>query len=437
MVLRRQLSLHSKLLKNMSKQLIDFRTLSSTAKTQIFYAVSFTVIFLFVFADVLFPGSSADSTATDIAFQVPGTTEFQLPAAVTQLPQTKIAARMSIEEEQDDSEAVDPLVPPVNITKGERIEWFRQKLPELDLLNSNELSEKFHGRVLEFFNNNCSVQFYMVWLSPANTFGPREFLAMDSLFHSNPDACLIIVSRSMDSKHGYRKLKPMLDLDYKVLAVTPDVPFLVQGTPGEDWLEGMKSGTRDPGYIPLTINLSNLIRISMIYRYGGTYLDTDFIVLKDFSGLRNAVGAQSIDPTTNRWSSINNAVVVFDLGHPIMLDFIEEFSNTFNGNKWGYNGPAMFSRVFERVGSKPEYNLTIMPPNAFYPVDWIQIRRLFKKPTTGYQSRWADQLLLDLQNSYALHLWNKRSRELIIEEGSVMDRLISDHCVVCQHINHA
>ncbi|CAN1134407.1 Uncharacterized protein At4g19900 [Linum perenne] len=437
MVLRRKFSLHSsysKMLKNISKQLIDFRTISSTAKTQIFYAVSFTIIFFIVFADVFFPGSSSEAdTGTELAFQVPGTPELQLPA-VTELPQA--TTRMSIEED-DENEAADPLVPPGNITKAERIEWFRQQLPELDLLNSNELSSKFHGRVLEFFNNNCSVQFYMVWLSPAKTFGPREFLAVDSLFHANPDACLIIVSRSMDSKHGYRKLKPILDLGYKVLAVTPDVPFLVQGTPGEDWLEDMKSGTRDPGYIPLTINLSNLIRVAMIYRYGGTYLDTDFIVLKDFSGLRNAVGAQSIDPTTNRWSSINCAVVVFDLGHPIVLDFIEEFSNTFNGNKWGYNGPAMFSRVFERVGSKPEYNVTIMPPNAFYPVDWIQIRRLFKKPTTGYQSRWVDQLLVELQNSYALHLWNKRSRELVIEEGSVMDRLISDHCVVCQHINHA
>ncbi|CAN1853628.1 hypothetical protein LINPERHAP1_LOCUS41099 [Linum perenne] len=78
-----------------------------------------------------------------------------------------------------------------------------------------------------------------------------------------------------------------------------------------------------------------------------------------------------------------------------------------------------------------------MPPKAFYPVDWIEIRKLFKMPMTSSRSRWADQLLVDLQDSYALHLWNKRSRQLIIEEGSVMDRLISDHCVVCQHINHA
>ncbi|CAI0471227.1 unnamed protein product [Linum tenue] len=420
-----------KMLKKMYKKMFDLRKVFHGPKTPIFSAITFAAIFFMLYSGHLFAGPSST-----------GSTALQEPAlpAVSELPQLNTHMNINREDYDDDeSEVVDPLVPPQNVTIAERIEWFRRKLPELDLLNSNELSEKFHGRVMEFFNNNnCSVQFYMVWLSPAKTFGPREFMSMDSLFHSNPEACLIIVSRSMDSKRGYTKLKPVLDLGFKVLAVTPDVPFLVQDTPGEDWLEDMKSGTRDPGYIPLTINLTNLIRIAMIYKYGGAYIDTDFIVLRDFSELRNVVGAQTMDRMTNQWSSINNAVVVFDLGHPMLLEFIKEFSNTFNGNKWGYNGPAMFSRVCQRMGgSLPSYNVTILQPKAFYPVDWIQIRRLFRKPTTGSQSRWADRLMVELQDSYALHLWNKRSRKLIIEDGSVMDRLISEHCVVCQHINHA
>ncbi|CAN0879785.1 Lactosylceramide 4-alpha-galactosyltransferase [Linum grandiflorum] len=423
----------SKMLKKMSKKLMfDFRTLPKTAKTPIFSAISFATLFFILYLDTNFRTTPQHST-------------LPYPADANDdgnAHRFELTTRMSIDtnrEEQKEEEAVvDPLVPPVNVTIAGRIEWFRQKLPELDLLNSNdELSRSFHGRVVDFFNNNCSVQFYMVWLSPARTFGPREFLAADTLFKSNPNACLVIVSRSMDSKTGTRKLQPLLDLGFKVLAVTPNVPFLVEDTPGEDWLAEMKTGTKDPGYIPLTINLSNLIRIAMIYKYGGVYLDTDFIVLKDFSGLRNAVGAQTVDSTTNQWSSINNAVIIFDRGHPMVLEFIKEFANTFNGNKWGNNGPAMFTRVFERVVDV-QRNVTVMPPNAFYPVDWIEIRKLFKMPMTMSRSRWADQVLSDMErDSYALHLWNKRSRQLIVEEGSVMDRLISDHCVVCQHINHA
>ncbi|CAL2243579.1 unnamed protein product [Prunus armeniaca] len=68
-----------------------------------------------------------------------------------------------------------------------------------------------------------------------------------------------------------------------------------RNTPAEFWLEELKTGRTDPGYIPLSQNLSNLIRLAMLYKYGGIYLDTDLIILKDFSGLRNAIEAQSLD----------------------------------------------------------------------------------------------------------------------------------------------
>ncbi|KAF3449731.1 hypothetical protein FNV43_RR10462 [Rhamnella rubrinervis] len=333
---------------------------------------------------------------------------------------------------------VDPMIPPENVTKVERIKWFRKKLPELEILHSNNLTKQFHGRVLEFLNNGCSIQFYMVWLSPARFFGNRDFLAVDTLFKSHPQGCLMIISRTMDSRRGYRILKPLLDHGFKVLAVTPDLPFLVKNTPAESWLEGIKSGKRDPGYVPLSQNLCNLIRLSVLHRYGGVYLDTDMIILRDFSELRNSVGAQTVDPVSKKWITLNGAVMIFDINHPILLDFIEEFSSTFNGNRWGFNGPFLVTRVIGRVGSTPGYNVTVMPPEAFYPVNWLKIHRLFKKPESAAETRMVESTLNELNDgesgTFAVHLWNKRSKELKIEEGSVMARLILDHCVICQNI---
>lgn len=93
--------------------------------------------------------------------------------------------------------------------------------------------------------------------------------------------------------------------------------------------------------------------------------------------------------------------------------------------------------MIDRVGSMPGYNFMVLPPQAFYPVDWIKIRTLFRKPDNETDLEWVKETLLRLKASYALHLWNKKSRKLIIEEGSVIDRLISDHCVICQHIYHS
>lgn len=276
-----------------------------------------------------------------------------------------------VEEEED------PLVPPENLSREERMAWFRTQLPKLDILKPCNSSQHFHTRVLSFLNNNCSELFHIIWLSPAKSFGKREFLTLDSFFKVYPEGCLVVLSNTMDSVRGYRILKPFLDRGLKVTAITPDLPFLFKDTPAESWLEEIKRGERDPGNIPLSQNLSNLIRLAMLYRYGGVYMDADMIILKDFTDFRNAVGAQSVDPVTRKWSRLNGAVMIFDIQHPILIDFMQEFATTFDGNRWGYNGPYLVSRVIQRVGTTPGYNLMILPPKAFFPVDWVKIVKLF------------------------------------------------------------
>ncbi|KAJ6993005.1 hypothetical protein NC653_016205 [Populus alba x Populus x berolinensis] len=62
---------------------------------------------------------------------------------------------------------------------------------------------------------------------------------------------------------------------------------------------------------------------------------------------------------------------------------------------------------------------------------------LCRKPANRTTSRWVEEALLRLKESKALHLWNKKNRELITGYGSFMLRLISDHYFVCQHIHHS
>ncbi|KAF8402679.1 hypothetical protein HHK36_010768 [Tetracentron sinense] len=328
-----------------------------------------------------------------------------------------------------------PLIPPFNVTEEERIEWFRKKLPEFEIFKSTRMTRQFAARTQKFFNRGCEIQFFMTWISPAKSFHQRELIVLESLFKAHPHGCLMILSRTMDTRHGNWILKPLQDRGFRVLAVTPDLPFLLENTPAEAWLEETKKGNKDPGEIPLAQNLSNLLRLAVLYKYGGVYMDTDFIVLKKLSDLKNSIGAQSINIETGNWTRLNNAVLVFDKSHPILYKFIEEFSLTFDGNKWGYNGPYLVSRVVERVATTPEYNVTVLPPMAFYPVNWNGIGGFFQRPKNLADSRWIEAKLVQLsRESYGVHLWNKQSSRLRIEEGSIIQRLITDHCVVCEQI---
>ncbi|MED6216832.1 hypothetical protein PIB30_011734 [Stylosanthes scabra] len=344
--------------------------------------------------------------------------------------------QLPIEEEEENGE--ENLLPPQNVTKEERMAWFRKNLPKFEILKSSykPSSASFHLRVLSFLAQNCTTFFFAVWLSPAKNFGEREFITFDTLLKVHPQGCLLILSRSMESKRGYLILKPLLDRGFKVQAITPDLPFLVKHTPAETWLEGIKSGNKDPGSIPMSQNLSNLIRLAMLYKYGGVYLDTDLIFVKDMSQLRNAIGAQFVDLDTKKWTRLNSAIMIFDMKHPILFDFLQEFASSFDGNKWGYNGPYLATRVVGRVEGKVGYNLTILPPSAFYPVDWNKIKDYYKKPTTDSGTSWVDNRFVELiygGKTYALHLWNKRTRDLEIEEGSVMAKLFTHYCNTCSN----
>ncbi|KAM0994293.1 hypothetical protein ACFX2I_009834 [Malus domestica] len=379
---------------------IDSRLLS-LANFHVFCTLSIVAIIFIVNADKIIYGNSERSLASNNEAISPLLQNYDHNSAGRLIKSD--VSRFVLHSMQDETievgrENTRPLVPPFNVTEEERIAWFRSKLPEFHILKSDKSAKQFHGRVLEFFNKECEGQFFMTWISPARSFGSREFLTMESLFKAHPRGCLMIISRSMDSKHGYRILKPLQDSGFKVHAVTPDLSFLFNNTPAKTWFAGMKRGNRDPG-------------------------------------LRNSIGAQSADVVSKNWTRLNNAVLIFDANHPLLHKFMKEFALTFDGNKWGHNGPYLVSRVVLRVQNRPGYNFTILPPLAFYPVDWNRIGGLFKRPGSPAHSRWIKAKLLQLSGeTYGVHLWNKQSSREVVQEGSIMQRLISDHCIICNDI---
>ncbi|KAK4253233.1 hypothetical protein QN277_010563 [Acacia crassicarpa] len=410
--------------------MFDHKILIRRAKVCImFFFITFSAIIFFLFENRTIHHRSLNSKAPE-KFQL----QLQKPG-IQKVIQSNVSHIPVEEEEEVDRGNQKPLVPPLNVTEKERIAWFQKRFHEFKIFKSTNLSGKFHARVLRFFSDGCEAQFFMTWISPVTLFRNRELLTLESLFKAHPQGCLVILSRTLDSKNGYHILKPLIDRGFKVEAFTPDLPFLFQSTPAESWLHDLIQGKKDPGEIPLPQNLSNLIRLVALYKYGGIYLDTDFIILKPFKGLRNCIGAQSWDSVSKHWTILNNAVLVFDKNHPLLLRFIQEFALNFNGNKWGYNGPYLLTRVVKTMKEEDGLNLTVLPPMAFYPVDWTRIGVWFEKPKNRDESRSVEATLIQLRGqSYGVHLWNKLSGKLAVQQGSVIAKLISQHCLLCNNM---
>ncbi|CAM0903665.1 unnamed protein product [Alopecurus aequalis] len=333
---------------------------------------------------------------------------------------------------------VPPPPPPVKTNKNKKASKKRNKILLKLLLGQTPRTRQFAGRAAELFapstpQRPCAHRFFITWLSPLEQFGRRESLVIETLFRWHPDACLLIASDSMDSAGGTDRLRPFLDRGFRVAAASPDMAYLLDGTPAEGWLDAVRRGEVGPGSVPLGQNLSNLLRLALLYRYGGVYMDADVVLLRSLEGLRNAIGAQAVDAVTGDWIRLNNAVMVFDGGHPMLREFIAEFATTFDGSKWGHNGPYLVSRVAGRVRHRmPELGVTVLPPQAFYPVDWNKIVGLFVAPKDRKGERWVKVKMDNIKGeSLGIHLWNRETRSLEMEEGSVIASLISDGCVFC------
>uniref|UniRef100_A0A0D9ZNE4 Alpha 1,4-glycosyltransferase domain-containing protein n=1 Tax=Oryza glumipatula TaxID=40148 RepID=A0A0D9ZNE4_9ORYZ len=332
-----------------------------------------------------------------------------------------------------------PPAPPASPAKSNKKASAKRNKSLLKLLlRETPRTRRFAARAGELFASPrpCTRRFFMTWLSPLARFGRRELLVVESLFRSHRDACLLIASDTMDSDGGGDRLGPFLDRGLRVAAASPDMAYLLNGTPAEAWLGAVQRGDVSPGSIPLGQNLSNLLRLALLYKYGGVYLDADVVVLRPFSDLRNAIGAQAVDASTGDWMRLNNAVMVFDRGHPLLREFIAEFAAKFDGSKWGHNGPYLVSRVAARWRRRrrpeAEADLTVLPPAAFYPVDWNKIGGLFVAPKDRKGERWVKAKVESIKGeSFGIHLWNRESRSLEMEEGSVIGRLLSDSCLFC------
>jgi hypothetical protein len=95
------------------------------------------------------------------------------------------------------------------------------------------------------------------------------------------------------------------------------------------------------------------MRIAMLLKYGGAYLDLDVISLKPVIGPGsmlppNSVGIQA-DENCGDAELTNGAVMVFEKGARFLRMMQSSFRKSYNGSQWGQNGPRLLTRVWREA----------------------------------------------------------------------------------------
>ncbi|CAI5775408.1 Hypothetical predicted protein [Podarcis lilfordi] len=198
-----------------------------------------------------------------------------------------------------------------------------------------------------------------------------------------------------------------------------EMDILFQDTPLFRWYHQVNA-TQEKNWVYI---ISDAIRLAMVWKYGGTYMDTDVISIQPIP-VTNFLAAQS-----SQFSS--NGILGFQRHHWFLWDCMVDFVQHYNGAIWGHQGPHLITRMlkklcnltdFNNVEDQTCHNISFLHPQRFYPIPYT----LWHK----YYEVWDSKP--DFNESYALHLWNfmnrKEKRNVTIGSNFLVENLFRTHC---------
>ncbi|XP_019399910.1 PREDICTED: lactosylceramide 4-alpha-galactosyltransferase [Crocodylus porosus] len=246
--------------------------------------------------------------------------------------------------------------------------------------------------------------------------------SVESAARAHPDTKVVILMKGLADK----KISQPKHWGLSLLGCFPNVEIwpldlddLFSGTPLADWYSQAQHRW-EPYFLAV---LSDACRIAIMWKFGGIYLDTDFIVLKNLGNLTNVIGIQSK-------YTLNGAFLSFEPNHKFIELCMKDYVDHYNSWIWGHQGPQLLSRVFKKWCSirslqsrKGCKGVSILPQEAFYPIHWQDWKKYFEEVSSS-----AFQKLF--QNSYAAHIWNKKSQGTRFEVTSkaLLAQLHSCYC---------
>lgn len=163
---------------------------------------------------------------------------------------------------------------------------------------------------------------------------------------------------------------------------------------------------------------SDALRLLVLWKYGGHYLDSDVIVKKRLNLLPlNSACDDTCD-------TVNGAVLNLDhkkVGRKWSVKFMTEMSNTYNGSVWGNNGPLLITRVLrESCGTNSTAQMIekgdcegfhVLPNKFCYPITGLDWEKFFGE-------QFSKQTLHAVKGSTVVHFWNNLSKKTPLKVDS-------------------
>ena len=160
-------------------------------------------------------------------------------------------------------------------------------------------------------------------------------------------------------------------------------------------------------------------------------MDLDFITLKPFD--EKILWNFFSFPKADR-SRLTNSLFHLEHGHNLINKILNQLAIGYDPNKYDQHGPVLITKTLTSVcGFQPGQNSSFLSVNTcpnvrliphpfFYPIHYSQWKTYFQEAN--------DETLLHIDQSYAVHVWNKVSSQapLVKDSNQLYIKLANQHC---------
>lgn len=281
------------------------------------------------------------------------------------------------------------------------------------------------------YNQNKYNIFFIETNTQRNEFDPRQLCAIESAAYNNPKA--IVYVYSIRAKINESLLQAYSNIKHVILSFEN----VFKNTVFEDWFKtNNKRLFNSPFFYE---HASDLLRIVLLWKYGGYYSDLDTITIKNIEPLLRFNGAalQNEKPV-----EINNANLIFKKNHSFLYDLMDQMARDYNPYGWTVNGQYKIEKTaykycnltkldslilskdsfVNKIKNKCDFHL--FPKNYFAPLKWYKWQNYFK-----FNQRLEVSKFL---HAYSIHFYSKLSKhsEIYIGSNSIYEFYAKSNCPI-------
>lgn len=149
---------------------------------------------------------------------------------------------------------------------------------------------------------------------------------------------------------------------------------------------------------------ADILRLEVLFKYGGVYLDTDFFCCKSLAGLHEKFDFYAC--IVDNWFTVANGVIGAKAGHELIgrcLDAlqVDKSIEHKNNNIMLTTGPYFFTtQIVNYIKQVPSNNLIILPRGYFFPMAAVHRFSFWNG-----SKKLSDARQFEQPETLAIHLW--------------------------------